>query len=150
MRGDAVRGDTVRAEHAARPATAWFAAKRPSSGADARSTEDLAAGWQGGQTASPPVHGDQTSAGLPVRIPQANIFPGTASGMPVRDAGAAGGMPASRQAPTDHQREHPTGPQPVSLPQRSADQARSRLSGFQLGSREAENRTPRAGEEASR
>jgi hypothetical protein len=108
------------------------------------------AGWQAGEAAGPPVHGDQTSAGLPVRIPQANIFPGTAGGMPVRDNGTAGDMPAYGQAPAGYQTGHPTGPQPALLPQRSADQARSRLSGFQLGSREAEGRTPSAGEEASR
>ena len=106
-------------------------------------------GWQAAQTTGPPVHGDRTSAGLPVRVPQANIFPGTAAGLPTRDGGATGGMPAYRQAPAGHQTEHPTGPQPA-LPRRSADQARSRLSGFQLGSREAEGRAPRAGEEASR
>ena len=61
---------------------------------------------------------------------------------------AAGGMAAYPQAPTDHQKEHPTGPQPASLPQRSADQARSRLSGFQLGSRDAEASTLSAEEGA--
>jgi signal transduction histidine kinase len=106
-------------------------------------------GWQAGETAGPPVHGDRTRAGLPVRVPQANIFPGTAGGLPTRDNGATGGMPAYRQASSDHQTERSTGPQPA-LPRRSADQARSRLSGFQIGSREAEGRPPRAGEEASR
>jgi hypothetical protein len=95
------------------------------------------------------VHGDRTQAGLPVRVPQANIFPGTAGGLPTRDNGATGGMPAYRQAPSGNQADRSTGPQPA-LPRRSADQARSRLSGFQLGSREAEGRPPRAGEEASR
>jgi signal transduction histidine kinase len=108
------------------------------------------AGWQAGEPAASPVHGDRTPAGLPVRVPQANIFPGTAADLPTRDSGATGGMPAYRQAPMDHPAERTTGPQPAALPRRSADQARSRLSGFQLGSREAEGRTPRAGEEASR
>ena len=104
-RGDTVRGDTVRAEHATRPATAWFAARRPSSGAAARSTEELAASWrsatnswptaagmgmarqagrdagpagryQTGEMAAIPEQAGQTTAGLPRRVPRTSAYPG--------------------------------------------------------------------------
>ncbi len=82
----------------------------------------------------------QTSAGLPVRVPQGTRAPG---GVP---DGAVGG-PAAALA-----RGHANGNDGRSLPQRSPDQARSRLTGFQRGTRRAESQDanggqpPRAGE----
>jgi hypothetical protein len=118
----------------------WFRAKRPSSaGARAAAAGEVADpgdstgtgtgspgdgasasrfAWADGspasETLSAPVPGNQTTAGLPSRKPGANLFPGSA-------AGAA--------------------PQARPLPRRSPQQARSRLTGFQLGSRRAEGLT---------
>ena len=53
-RGDMARGEPVRSEHVARPATAWFAAKRPSGDGAARSAGELAAGGGRRPAAGPP------------------------------------------------------------------------------------------------
>jgi signal transduction histidine kinase len=90
---------------------------------------------------------DQTSTGLPVRTPRTgpNSDTGTdpQAGLPQRADSARGGpIPGSGTR---------TGSQP--LPQRSADQVRSRLAGFQRGSRRAESEqgpSPRAGEGSER
>ena len=101
-------------------------------------------------TAHPPVTGDRTVAGLPMRRPGANLFPGsvggTAASDPVLDeTRAPGSNPESRGT------GRPAGPPRQAPPlNRSPEKARSRLSGFQLGSHEAETGTPGAGEEASR
>jgi signal transduction histidine kinase len=86
-----------------------------------------------------PAQDSQTAAGLPVRTPQASLIGGGAA------QGQAGGSPAERA----------NGPQARggnTLPQRSPEQARSRLAGFQRGTRRAEGQggsggqSPRAGE----
>jgi signal transduction histidine kinase len=79
------------------------------------------------------LHGDQTSGGLPVRVPKSSQSADTAAssrtgGLPQRSDVARGG-PQPRSGPA-------TGSQP--LPQRSPDQVRSRLAGFQRGNRRAE------------
>ena len=87
-----------------------------------------------------PVRGDRTVAGLPVRVPQANLIRGSAgSGRPA-DSGVAGRPPRSHETPA------PAAPQP----QRSPEMARSLLSGFQRGAHRAEGRDPRTGEGADR
>ena len=72
--------------------------------------------------------GDRTVAGMPVRVPHANLIPGSADG----------GQRTSSQ-PVASQ-----GPASSGLPQRSADTARSRLSGFQRGARRAEDQASHA------
>ena len=98
-----------------------------------------AEGLQAAQIISDPVRGDRTVAGMPVRVPRANLLPGSAGGG--RHAEGRGHGPAadSRGAQT-----------PTALRQRSPEVARSRLSGFQRGARRAEGQTPRTGEEADR
>lgn len=66
-------------------------------------------GWRAAEVAHAPVAGGVTGAGLPKRVPKANLVPG--------------GVGAS--AP------------PASVPARSAAQTRERLSSFQRGIREA-------------
>jgi len=83
-----------------------------------------------------PVRGDQTAAGLPVRIPRANLLPGSAGGP--RAGSGASGRPADGPTP------------PASRPPRSPEVARNRLSGFQRGGQRAKAQAPRAGEEADR
>lgn len=96
-------------------------------------------GWAGGQQAAQmvanPVRDDRTVAGMPVRIPRANFVPGSADG---------GQRGASRPA------DGYEGQTPTALRQRSPDMARSRLSGFQRGSRRAEGQTPGTGEGTGR
>jgi signal transduction histidine kinase len=101
-------------------------------GVDARWPES---GWRIAETAGPPVPGDRTGTGLPTRVPGANLFPRSASGWP-----AAAGQRADGAGPGRRTR----------VPRRSPERARTRLSGFQLGSREAEAGAPSAGEGASR
>jgi hypothetical protein len=116
-------------------------------GADTWST----GGWRISEPTAP-VHGDRTSAGLPTRIPRANLFPGSMGTGP-DNGSSTGNMPAYGQPPVNYESpaasyetESPTYPQSAP-PRRSAEMARNRLSGFQLGSREAQGRTPRPGEE---
>ncbi len=96
-------------------------------------------GWAGGQQAAEivanPVRGDRTVAGMPVRVPHANLLPGSAGG---------GQRAASR--PDGGYESQP----PAALPQRSPEMARSRLSGFQRGARRAEDQTSPAGERTDR
>jgi signal transduction histidine kinase len=144
---------------AAGPATSnWFRSRRPSAtgtasngGRPPRAVPQTGGsglsgigGWAEGrhaaQIVADPVRGDRTVAGLPVRIPRANLIPGSAGGS--RQAGSrVTGRPAdSRAAQT------PAAPRP----QRSPEMARSLLSGFQRGAHRAEGRPPRTGEGADR
>ena len=125
-------------------------------------------GWRVSEPAGSPVTGERTSAGLPTRIPRANLFRGSMSNGSMGTGGgsmgngsmgtgpATGDMPAYGQPPASYEPpaasyepESATFPLPTA-PRRSADMARNRLSGFQLGNRDAQDRIPRAGEEASR
>jgi signal transduction histidine kinase len=108
-----------------------------------------AGGWQPFQRAPEPVGGGTTNAGLPVRVPQANRMP--SDGRPAADSR----MPASSRPAYEAEPEAPTvsGPRVLAAPDsqgRSADSARSRLRGFQHGSRRAEAQLPREGEGAGR
>ena len=106
---------------------------------DADANDGWAVGRHAAQIVAEPVRGDVTSAGLPTRVPQANLIPGSAAGG--RSAGAnAPSRPGSgpAQAPIT-----PRSP-------RSPDVARNRLSGFQRGVRRAKGLTPDDGEGADR
>jgi signal transduction histidine kinase len=89
----------------------------------------------------------QTSTGLPVRAPGTNLTSdtgfGSKAGLPQRADSVRGGpIPGGGTR---------TGGQP--LPERSADQVRNRLAGFQRGTRRAESeqgQSPRAGEGSER
>jgi hypothetical protein len=88
-----------------------------------------------------PARGDYTGSGLPVRVPQANLMPGSMDGVRQGDTVVPGYQADPREA------------QPFAqswAPQRSPDIARSRLSGFQSGVRRAKSQTPRAGEGSDR
>ena len=88
-----------------------------------------------------PVLGETTSAGLPMRVPRANLIPGSAPG----GHGESGGAGA-RQDSSNETQSKLSAP----LPQRSPDLARRQLSGFQRGARRAESQIPRAGEGTDR
>jgi len=80
-------------------------------------------GWQAAAAASTPTSGGTTTAGLPKRVPRANLVPGAAGSRRPAPSGPAGGGP--------------TPPTPVPAAPRSADAVRSRMSSFQQGVRNA-------------
>jgi hypothetical protein len=99
-----------------------------------------------------PVLGDQTVAGLPMRVPQANLIPGSPAGAPQGGGNgqAAGGQwdqgsPAGQPGPRSGSEARPLS---APLP-RSADLARSRLSGFQRGARRAESQAQHRAEDGA-
>jgi signal transduction histidine kinase len=98
-------------------------------------TDWWAEGRQAAQIVADPVRGDHTAAGLPTRVPQANLIPGSAGGSRQAGGRAADGHIAPAQA---------------AARQRSPELARSRLSGFQRGARRAQGQTPRTQEGADR
>ncbi len=106
-----------------------------SSGADG-----WAEGKHAAQIIADPVRGDGTVAGLPTRVPRANLIPGSAG------AGRSANSRATSRPADGHQPQTPTSPRP----HRSPEMARSRLSGFQRGARRAEGQTPRTAEGADR
>jgi hypothetical protein len=151
MRTDTGTSDTARAAHSA--TSDWFRSQQPSttgtaeaySGPPESVSQPGAAwsavtdGWTGGRQAAQiianPVRGDRMVAGMPVRVPHANLLPGSAGG---------GQRVASR--PADGHEAQTL----AALPQRSPETTRSRLSGFQRGGRRAEGQTPHAGERTDR
>jgi len=100
-----------------------------------------AIGKHAAQIIAEPVRGDLTAAGLPTRVPQANLIPGSAGGSII--GGGATSRPGPRSGP---EAQAPTTPRSP----RSPDVARSRLSGFQRGARRAKGPTPDSGEGADR
>jgi hypothetical protein len=142
-----------------RTASGWFrgghdGARRLPAGALGSQDAGLAA--DGGTVTGPagpfgePARADQTATGLPVRVPKATMPPGTGG------AGPAGGQPGLPTRTPGGSRPQGTGLGSANggalLPQRSPEQARSRLAGFQRGTRKAEGkggsgeRPQRAGE----
>ncbi|PZG13484.1 transposase [Micromonospora craterilacus] len=55
--------------------SAWFVGHGEDSGLDWSTTADT--GWQAAEQAARPAVGDETTAGLPKRVPQANLVPGS-------------------------------------------------------------------------
>ena len=115
-------------------------------------------GWAEGrhaaQIVADPVRGDQTAAGLPVRVPRANLISGSA-GSHRAGNGATSRPPDGRPGDgrsSDSRASAGRGAQatPAARAPRSPDLARNRLSGFQRGTRRAKGQTPHAGEGADR
>jgi hypothetical protein len=131
-------GSSVRHNPGGQAATGgWSTAAEPRPGDGWHSgTDSLAQQRHAAEIIADPIRGDQTAAGLPVRVPKANLIPGSAGG--VRQGG--GPRPAAGYDGPG------SGPHP--LPQRSPEMARSRLTGFQRGARRAEGQQQRAGEGA--
>jgi signal transduction histidine kinase len=100
-----------------------------------------ALGRHAAQIVAEPIRGDHTAAGLPVRVPRANLLPGSAGGGAPRSGGGAGSRPGG-----GHGAQAPA----ASRPPQSPELARSRLSGFQRGARRAKEQAPRAGEGTDR
>jgi signal transduction histidine kinase len=81
-------------------------------------------GWRAAESVAAPTTGTTTSAGLPRRVPRANLVPGSV------------GEPSAAAAS-----ENASG-----APARSADEVRSRLASFQRGVREARAAAPKTEE----
>ena len=142
----------------------WFRNSRspaPGSGGSPSAAPPASGGWRAGaddgwaegkhaaQIVADPVRGDQTAAGLPVRVPRANLIAGSAGGHRA-GSGATSRPPDGR--PADSRPADGRGAQAASAARapRSPELARSRLSGFQRGTRRAKGQTPHAGEGADR
>jgi signal transduction histidine kinase len=80
-------------------------------------------GWRAAQVVASPAAGETTQAGLPRRVPRANLVPGSVG------SGGQGSQDAVAEAPA-----------------RSADTARSRMSSFQRGVREGRAAAPQVEE----
>jgi hypothetical protein len=78
------------------------------------------------ETVATPVAGHTTTAGLPKRVPSANLVPGSIASRPA--GGQRGG-----QAPA---------PAPADGPSRSPEAVRARLTGFQMRGREGRTDAP--------
>jgi signal transduction histidine kinase len=138
------------AQAAGPPASSWFHSRPPSApvtpGHDPRpSVPAQPAGGRGparpgswadqqqaAQIVSDPVRGDRTVAGMPVRVPRANLIRGSAGG------GGRAGVGPEAQTPA------------AAVPKRSPEMARSLLSGFQRGAGRPVPRDPGPGEGADR
>jgi signal transduction histidine kinase len=141
----------------------WFRSSRspaPGSGGSPSAAPPAGGGWQAGadgwaegkhpaQIVADPVRGDQTAAGLPVRVPRANLIPGSAGGYRAGSSATSRppeGRPADSR-PADGRGAHAAS---ATRAPRSPELARSRLSGFQRGTRRAKGQIPHAGEGADR
>jgi Pentapeptide repeats (8 copies) len=137
-------GDGSAAAGAAAPSAAPSAARPAGAqagqqdGRGAGGNDGWAVGKHAAQIIAEPVRGDFTSAGLPTRVPRANLIPGSAGGRSAAGAPSRPGSGPDGQAPVT-----PRSP-------RSPDVARNRLSGFQRGVRRAKGLTPDDGEGADR
>jgi hypothetical protein len=99
----------------------WFTIQGKQSGdagsADAGWGSPADSGWEAAKTVLAPASDGVTTAGLPVRVPHANLVPGAVGRAQPGTTGTAGPAGAARSAD----------------PVRSADAARNRLAGFQRG-----------------
>jgi hypothetical protein len=87
-------------------------------------------GWRAAQAVATPAAGETTQAGLPRRVPRANLVPGSVGG------GSGGGGQGSEGS---HETE-------AEAPVRSPDAARSRMASFQRGVREGRAASPQTEE----
>jgi signal transduction histidine kinase len=97
------------------------AAQPPAS--EAAWTSPADEGWRAAQVVASPAAGETTQAGLPRRVPRANLVPGSVG------SGGTGSQDAVAEAPA-----------------RSADAVRSRMSSFQRGVREGRAAAPQTEE----
>jgi len=139
---------------AARMPSGWFRRGQAGSLLPAAAGLEAAPGF--GDDGPTVAYADQSAAGLPVRVPRAGRGPGDGpptAGLPGRTPGVPGRTPG---VPGRTPGVPAAGPAGNPLPQRSPDQARSRLAGFQRGTRRAEGqggtggKAPQSGEGTER
>ncbi len=117
--------DTLESDWFRRSGTSHAAEQDQASVPDQASWHSPAdAGWRAAETVAAPTTGATTSAGLPRRVPRANLVPGSV-GEPAAPSESGGGGEG---------------------PSRSADEVRSRLASFQRGVREARTAAPKTEE----
>jgi len=120
---DSLESDWFRRSGTSMNATRPQQAAQPAQAAAWSSPADE--GWRAAQVVASPAAGETTQAGLPRRVPRANLVPGSVG------SGAPGGQDADTGAPA-----------------RSADVARSRMASFQRGVREGRAAAPQQSEES--
>ena len=120
--------DTLESDWFRRSGTSHVTSPAPGGEASTASVPDQAAwhspadeGWRAAETVAAPSTGTSTSAGLPQRVPRANLVPGSV-GEPAADPSGSEG------------------------PSRSAEEVRNRLASFQRGVREARASAPKTEE----
>jgi len=144
---DSTVSDWFRSPRSSAPDNSAPGDPAPGDGGSSAATVPGGGGWRAGaeewaeskhaaEIVAEPVRGDHTAAGLPVRVPRANLI-----------AGSAGGHRAGGPRLADGRG---TQTAPAARAPRSPEHARARLSGFQRGTRRAKGQTPRAGEGADR
>ena len=106
-----------------RPQGAQAAQAAPSA-AQASWTSPADEGWRAAQAVATPAAGETTQAGLPRRVPRANLVPGSVGG-------GNGGQGSAGSPETE-----------AEAPVRSPDAARSRMASFQRGVREGRAAAP--------
>jgi signal transduction histidine kinase len=103
-------------------------------------------GFRAAQAAASPTTGAATAAGLPKRVPSANLIPGSVGG-PSREsrdhqeAGQLAGVRSASSWPAGRDAAGGSPPPPVSVPRRP-EQVRSRLTGLQQGARRGRTDAP--------
>jgi signal transduction histidine kinase len=120
---DSLESDWFRRSGTSMNATRTQQAAQPAQAAAWSSPADE--GWRAAEVVASPAAGETTQAGLPRRVPRANLVPGSVGG------GAPGGQDAETGAPA-----------------RSADVARSRMASFQRGVRDGRAAAPQQSEES--
>jgi len=144
---DSTVSDWFRSPRSSAPDNSAPGDPAPGDGGSSAATVPGGGGWRAGaeewaeskhaaEIVAEPVRGDHTAAGLPVRVPRANLI-----------AGSAGGHRAGGPRLADGRGMQTA---PAARAPRSPEHARARLSGFQRGTRRAKGQTPRAGEGADR
>ena len=119
--------DTLESDWFRRSGTSHVASQHQASVPDQASWHSPAdAGWRAAETVAAPATGATTSAGLPRRVPRANLVPGSVGEPAAPSESESGGGDAG--------------------PSRSADEVRSRLASFQRGVREARAAAPKTEE----
>jgi signal transduction histidine kinase len=101
-------------------------------------------GFRAAQAAASPTTGAATAAGLPRRVPSANLIPGSVGGLSRGSVGAEAGQLAGARPTTSWptgQDAAPESPPPVAAPRRP-DKVRSRLADLQRGARRGRTDAP--------
>ena len=120
-------GKTLSATQRTQGAPAAQAAAQAAQGAQAAEsswTSPADEGWRAAQAVATPAAGETTQAGLPRRVPRANLVPGSVGG-------GNGGQGSAGSPETE-----------AEAPVRSPDAARSRMASFQRGVREGRAAAP--------
>jgi signal transduction histidine kinase len=131
---DSLESDWFRRSGQTLASTATSSAKAPaaqaaaSAGSGGTWTSPADEGWRAAQVVAAPAAGAKTQAGLPRRVPRANLVPGSV-GNSGGGSNGAGGQETETEAPV-----------------RSPDAARSRMASFQRGVREGRAVAPQTEE----